>query len=280
MTSFPLTFILVNNLMRMLLLLTPWLIFFQDAPSDSLVLTRKVRIRITDPVNRATEIQRREELIVGTNHVRIEDLTFGTILIIRLDARDALILDRSLKTYSQVTFDQIAQARKGFLDALRLAKERVKGTADEQDIERVERGFQSYEVTGSSLDSTGRKEKDWEEKQLLLNGKIQILRAYLDPTMVREAQTYFRALNALSCFGEGVRPAMENLPGFPIRGVIRYSLFLDRIESEEEVQSVRREAVGDDRFAVPQGWKRVPLPGIEPDPAPPAKLPEHLRKGS
>lgn len=246
-----------------------------------LVVERQVRAKILDPVNRLSEIHRQERVYVHPEKVRIEDATFGLILIIRLDQNKAYRLDRSLQTYSEVTFEQVSAARSGFLAEILRLKERVKGTPDESNLEKIERGFQAYPVTSSALSTTGRKERvlgaEMEETQLLVNAKIQIFKSFID-SAAPEGQTYFRALAALSSFGDQVRPEIEKVKGFPLRGTFRYSLFLDRVEVEEEVRSMRREPLSDDLFEVPKGWKRVRLPGVEPEASAPVPIPESLRK--
>jgi hypothetical protein len=252
-----------------------------NAELPAIVVERKVHLRLVDTTNRETEIGRKERLTLVSDRVRIEDLTFGTTLIVRLDQNKVLLLDRTLRQYSEFSSERVAEARREFLATLSSIKDRVRGTVDQQDLEKTERGFQSYAVSTADESPTGRKETilgaEREERRLLVNGNIEIYRGFFDDS-IPEAAVYFKALCAISCFGEGVAPRIGAIQGFPLRGTFRYALFRNRVVAEEEVSSIRRDKVAGSAFEPPQGWKQIQFREVEPESEKEIPIPDSLKR--
>src|SRR3990170_1543879 len=108
----------------------------QSAPAKvpGFLIERKVRLLIHDLAGRPSEIQRTERVKISGGSVCLEDLTFGTTLILRPDLGKAWRIDRLKGTCAETTFDRIAKRRAESVAMLQEARKRVPGTSDEKDI--------------------------------------------------------------------------------------------------------------------------------------------------
>ncbi|HLG43156.1 MAG TPA: hypothetical protein VI643_07305 [Planctomycetota bacterium] len=250
-----------------------WAAFvLQDTPGDPLCVHRTARIRIVDPVGRTREIHREERVWIAPNRVRIEDLTFGRDLLILLDSRKLVLIDRPGKTHSETSFDDIASRRKAFLEELALARARVRETPEDEPLARLEQALRLESEEGKA-EPTGRREsilgRPCVEAQILIDGKIQAARHFIDPSFP-DGAGYLRALAAIHGLSPQSAAAARGdaFKGLPVRGVVRYVLGVDRVQSEEEVTAIERKSAPRGIFEPPEGSKVVPFAAARELPVP------------
>src|SRR5262245_46054622 len=99
--------------------------------TDGVVVDRRAKLKSRDTVGRASEIVRRETVKIQNGNVAIDDVTFGTRLVIRPDKKLAWVIDMQGGTYSELTFDDVARRRAQELAQLAEAKKRDRGTRDD-----------------------------------------------------------------------------------------------------------------------------------------------------
>lgn len=224
-----------------------------------LIVERTVRSTSIDILGRRHDVQRREVLRVRGADVVIEDLTFGGRLIIRPGLKRVWRADLLGGEYSELSFDEAASHRKRAIDELRAARERLPGTAAGKEIDALLEGLDQYAVEPVvELRTAGPK------RELLVNGDRVRISVEVDPA--KTAAGYFQALSALGAFPPAVAAKLPELGGLPLKGTVRYLLFLERVIDQFEVTAARSEPVPDSAFEIPKGMKRVPLRGLEPMP--------------
>lgn len=237
----------------------------QDAESV-LVADRQARLVILDPVNRQSEIRREERLWIAPHAVRIEDLTFGQDLIFRLDRKSIIQVDRPARTHSEIGFDDLAAHRNAYLRELVSARDRVRGTFEESVLDRILSGISagaprpSLQATGQSHRFEGRDCPEW---QLLSDDKVQVLKLAVDSQP--GAGSYLEALVAAHALPEEAL----RLEGLPVMGVLRFALFLDRIQLHLETTRLDLAPSSPVLFEPPpgslpatatQGVREIPIP--------------------
>ena len=243
---------------------------FQD-PSQGLVLERTVRLTTIDWLGQKREVRRKESVVLKGSNVAVTDLTFGEKLILRADRKTIALADPLGGRYSEYTFEEAATVRKGSLDELRSVKSRVAGTADEKEIDALLEGYDQFPaVPGVELKSDGAR------REVILNGAFVRLSVEVDPK-VKSSGT-LAALAAAGAFHPAVAERFKDLGGLPMKGKVRYVLFMDRVVEEFEVTSVKVREVADSEFDLPPGLTKVPLKGFGRPPArKPAKPAEFKR---
>ena len=236
--------------------------------AEGVVIERTVRSISIDPLGKRREVEREEVLRIRGRDVVIEDLTFGERLIIRPDVGKVWKADLLAGEYSELTIEEAAGHRRRLVKELRAAQKRVEGTAAGEEIARLLEGLDQFsEKPKVDLQSEGK------ERRLILNGNLVRLSVEVDPKI--EAPGYLRALSAIGAFPAVVSEKFDALGGFPIRGTLRYVLFLDRVIDRFKVTASRRENIPDSVFTLPAGLKKVPWPRLEP---PPERNPEKPKK--
>ncbi len=237
--------------------------------AKGLVIERTVRRTAVDTLGRRREIQRREVVRLRGADVSVTDLTFGERLVLRPGERKVRRVDALGGEYSELSFDEVEAARKRALDELRAARDRVAGTDAGKEIDAVLEGLDQFAAEPKvELKSEG------DKRELIVNGDRVRLSAQVDPKI--HAAGYFEALSAIEAFPPAVTAKLRELEGFPVKGKVRYVLFLDRVTEEFEVTSVKEGEVADSEFEVPEGLTRVPLAGLEPEPERKVVKPETL----
>jgi hypothetical protein len=231
-----------------------------------------VRLVSRDVVGKVSEIHRRETVRVQGGAVAIEDVTFGTRLVIRPDRKLAWVIDPLSGTYSEVTFDALAERRRRVIADLTEARKRVAGTPDADDIDKVLIGLGVYGTPPKvELRENGRTEevagRACVGRELVVNATDKPIDILIDPSLANPSG-YFEALSALGGFHPALAEKLKALGGFPLKGKVRYALLLDRVLCEEEALSVARGEIPAAAFELPQGLKRVPLRGFDPDAGP------------
>ena len=217
---------------------------------------RSVRLTLVDSLNRRREIHRRERVVVKGGDLAVIDLTFGERLVIRTGQKRIVKADPLGGIYSEYTFDEAAAIRKAALDEIDSARARVPGTADEKELEALLEGFDRFaKPVSADLKSSGA------DRQVLVNGDRVRLSAQVDENL--RAPGVFGALAAAGGFPPEVAAKLRDLGGFPMKGTVRYVLFLDRVIEQFEVTSVKSGEAADADFELPAGLVRVPLRGFE-----------------
>jgi hypothetical protein len=242
----------------------------QDSPTDGLVVERTVKRTTIDCLGRREEVQRKERLLIRGGNLAILDLTFGERLVIRTDRQRIWKADPLARTYAEFSFDEAAARRKASLDEIRAAKGRVPGTADERELDELLQGFDQFaSAPAVELKTSGA------QRELILNGDRVRLSVQINEKV--RAPGWMDALAAAGAFHPAVAQKLKELGGLPIKGTIRYTLFLDRVIEQFEVTSVQPREIADAEFDLPPGLTRAPLRGFEAPPArtfstPPASL--------
>lgn len=231
----------------------------QAVEAGGTAVERTVRRTSLDALGRKQEIHRKELVLVRGPSVAVVDLTFGERLIIRPDLKKIWKLDPLAKEYSELTFEQAAAIRKAALDEIRAAKARVPGTKDEEELAGILEGFDQFgqppSVELQSQDA---------QRKILVNGDRVRLSVQVNPQV--QAPGWLDALAAIGAFHPAVAEKLGLLGGLPVKGTMRYVLFLERIVEEFEVTSAGAREIGDAEFEVPKGLRKVPLRGFEPVP--------------
>lgn len=250
----------------------------QDGQIGGLTIERKVRLISRDLVGKASEYQRREVVRIKGSLVAIEDVTFGTRIVIRTDKKLVWVIDSHAGTYSELAFDAIASRRAHILNDLADAKKRVPGTQDADDIDKVMIGLGSYPSTptveardtGKSADVAGR---TCSGREIVVNGTDHPVDVLIDPTL-GEGVAYIDALAAIGGFHPAIAEKLRSIGGFPLQGKMRYALFLDRIVADEVTTSVVRGEIASAEFELPEKLKLTPLKGFDPDAGPKPEKPK------
>ncbi len=240
-----------------------------------LALERTVRATYIDWLGRKREVQRKELVLLRGSNVVVTDLTYGEMLIIRTDQKKVWQADPLGGHYSEYTFDEVASIRKTALDELRSVKARVPGTKDEKELDDLLEGYDQF-AAAPKVELTS----DQQKREVILNGAFVRLSADIDPKV--PADGYVEALASIGAFHPAVAEALKGLGGMPVKGKIRYVLFMDRVVEEFEVTSVKPREVADSDFDLPKGLTKVPLKGFgrppERKPAKPVLAPRDYKE--
>jgi hypothetical protein len=231
----------------------------QDPAPTGVVVERSVKRISLDWLGRREEIQRKERILVKGGNLALIDLTFGERLIIRGDLKKIWKADPLSREFAEFTFDEAAALRKAALDEVRAAKARVPGTTDEKELEDLLQAFDQYPSAPQvELKSAGA------QREVIVNGDR--IRASVQVHEQLKAPGWMEALAAAGSFHPAVAEKMKDLGGLPMKGTLRYTLFLDRIVEQFEVTSAVATAISDADFELPKGLVRTPLKGFEPLP--------------
>jgi hypothetical protein len=218
-------------------------------------MERTVHAVYIDWLGRKREIQRREVVLLRGSSMVVHDLTYGEKLIIRADEKKVWRVDPLGGHYSEYTFDEVASIRKAAFDELRSVKTHVAGTNDEKDLDELLEGYDQF-ASSPKVELTADKSR----RELVLNGMFVRASVDIDPKF--PSGGYIEALSSIGAFHPAVAESLKGLGGLPVRGKIRYVLFLDRVVEEFEATSVKAQEVADAEFDLPKGLAKVPLKGF------------------
>jgi hypothetical protein len=234
------------------------------------VLERTVLLTLTDVLGRRREIARREVVRVKGASLSITDLTFGERLIVRPDLKKLWRADPLGGTYSEYTFEEAAAIRRARLDELRAARARVPGTAEEKELGAILEGFDQFEAAPAVAVVQG------PPLRITVNGLVRAEISRIDGQL--QTPAWFDALAAVEAFPPAVRDQLKGLGGVPMKGKLRYVLFLDRVTEEFEITSARAEEVADAEFEPPAGLRKVALKEFEREPERKLEKPKEFRR--
>jgi hypothetical protein len=229
----------------------------QESAPTGVALERMVKRTSIDWLDRRQEIQRKELVLIKGSNLAILDLTFGERLIIRCDLKKVWKADVLAGEYAEFSFDEAAALRKASLDQLRSARARVPGTPEEKELDRILEGFDQYaQAPQVELKASGA------QRDLIVNGDRVRLSVQVNEKL--QAPGWLEALSAVGGFHPAIAGKLKELGGLPVKGTIRYALFLDRIVEQFEVTSTQPREIPDVEFELPKGLVRTPLKGFEP----------------
>jgi len=230
----------------------------RNGPPGGLVVERTVKVSLLDWLGAQRDVQRKETIHIKGANVSVTDRTFGERLIIRSDLKKVWKVDPLRGEYSEYTFDEVASIRKAALDEIRAAQARVKGTADELELAKILEGFDQFkEPPKVALAAAGNGRK------LTINDDLVRAAVDINPA-VQGGGGYFEALAAVGAFPPEVAAKLRELGGFPVKGRVRYVLFLDRVVEQFDVTAAAAQDVAASEFELPKDLKRVPLKGFGP----------------
>jgi hypothetical protein len=190
-------------------------------------------------------------------------------LIIRTDRQRIWKADPLARTYAEFSFDEAAARRKAVLDEIRAAKARVPGTTDEKELEDLLQGYDQY-ATPPQMEF----EAPGPQRTLKYGGRVRVS-VEVDEKV--RAPGWMEALAAAGGFPPAVAQKLKDLGGLPLKGTIRYPLFLDRVIEQFDVTSVQQRKIADAEFDLPPGLTRAPLRGFEAPPARTFSVPPALK---
>jgi hypothetical protein len=228
-----------------------------DPPKSppGLAVERTVHATCIDWLGRKREVQRKESVLIRGSNVAITDLTYGEKLIIRTDEKKVWMADPLGGHYSEYTFDEVASIRKASFDELRAVKTHVAGTKDEKELDGLLEAYDQFPAA-PKVEMAAREQK----REVVLNGELVRVTVDIDPKV--PVGGYFDAFASIGAFHPAVAETLRSLGGFPMKGKIRYVLFMDRVVEEFEVTSVKAQEVADSDFDLPKGLTKVPLKGF------------------
>jgi hypothetical protein len=228
----------------------------QEPSPNGVAIERNVRRTTIDWLGRRQEIQRKELVLVKGPNLAIIDLTFGERLIIRGDQKKLWKADPLAREYAEFTFDEAAALRKEALDDVRAAKARVPGTADEKELDAILEGFDQFAAAPKvELKATGA------QREVIVNGDR--VRASVQVNEQVKAPGWMDALAAIGAVHPSVAEKLKELGGVPVKGTLRYTLFLDRVIEQFEATKAQPREIADAEFELPAGLTRTPLRGFE-----------------
>jgi hypothetical protein len=219
-------------------------------------IERTVQRTSIDWLGRRQEIQRKEVLLIKGSSLSLADLTFGERLIIRSDLKKVWKADPLARRYSELSFDEVVAARKAAIDELRAAQKRVSGTDDGRELEGILEGLDQFAVPPRvELKVEGLK------REVTVNGDLLRVSVHVHDHL--RAPGWIEALSAIGAFHPVVAEKLKELGGVPMKGTLRYVLFLDRVIERFEVTSVKTREIADAEFDLPPGLDKTPLAGFE-----------------
>jgi hypothetical protein len=247
------------------------ILFGQEPTRTGVAIERTVRRTTIDWLGKREEVLRKELVLIKGSNLAIIDLTFGERLIIRTDLKKVWKADPLAREYAEFTFDQAAALRKTALDEVRAAKARVPGTSDERDLEAILEGFDQFAAAPKvELKASGA------QSEVIVNGDR--IRAAVQVNPQVQAPGWVEALAAIGAFHPSIAEKLRGLGGVPVKGTLRYSVFLERIIEQFEATSAQAREVADAEFELPAGLTRAPLRGFEQLPERKLTTPKQLRQ--
>jgi len=111
---------------------------------------------------------------------------------------------------------------------------------------------------------------------VILNGDR--VRASVQVNETIKAPGWMEALASIGAVHPSVAEKLRELGGVPVKGTLRYSLFLERVVEQFEATSVQAREVPDAEFELPPGLVRAPLRGFENPPERKLTKPPHLNR--
>lgn len=266
------------KILILILVILPAFINFVFA---DLTIERKTKSSIFDTVNRKKYFSQREYLKIKDGNIKIENITFKEILIIRVDRKLVWKIDTLKGTYSELSFEQIAKRKKEIMDEIKSTKNAVQGTEEEKNIDKIliDLGDISSDAKievkdiGSPIEIAGIK---CIEKKVLVDNRVVIDGFFTEE--LKEGESYFKALSQIGAFPSVLYDKIASFKGLILKGDFRYTLFADRVTTTIETISISKDLINKEEFELPKELKKVPLLGFEEEPEQELQKPKEPRK--
>jgi hypothetical protein len=221
---------------------------------DAWVIERSARATVTDLLGEAREIHAVERLTVAEGRLRIEDLTFGGVTVVRADTGRIWTADRFLKLVYETGLKEAAEARGRELEALGRARQSVRGTLEEARLTALRAAFGAHDAE-PSVETV----EDGGARAVVADGVFRAARVELDPA---RGGAYYGLLADAGAVHPAVGRALRELKGLPVKGEERYVLFDRSRHVVFEVTAARREAVAAALFDPPAGYAAAAGPQL------------------
>ena len=228
------------------------------------VIDRTAVVKTTKVDGRVETVPRRERVSIQGGNVRIEDLDLAEVLVFRVDKGVLWYIDARSGTYAEVPFDLVRARR---LELVAQIEECAKRVTDKDLNARylellmqfgATDGAPEFAAPGEKAELAGRPS----ERVTLKAGRIQVMDA-LVAKGVPGAAEYWNALGRIDAFPHGVAEALAKDARFVMKGKVRMTFLLARVERTEEVTRIEERACDTKEFDLPAGLTPIELPGFE-----------------
>lgn len=215
---------------------------------------RDARLQITDTLGETTEIHCAQRLVFSDEALRIEDLTFGTVILVRADLGKLWVWDRFLRRDFETDLADWNAAHARELDGIAEARGSVRGTEEAERLSRLLIAFGRYDAEPAVA-----VEPDDGMQRVVVDGRQTFARLELDADGPGHP---YALLAKAGAFHAKVGEAMAGLHGTPKRGLERYVLLGRSYRVEFETTSVGTAEKGE--FDPPAGYTRCTGPDLRP----------------
>lgn len=257
--------------MSRIILLCGFTVCLSSLLNADLTLHRKVNWVIYDTVGRKRVLGKREIVYIRDGKIRIDDLTFGKVLIVRSDKRVLWKIDILNQTYSELTFDRIIERRRQIIDEIASTKRHLDDKKELKNIDNILWG-----LGGLNLDRDIDAEvKEYQQTKQILGylcshvklmlGKRVIIDGWFAKDL-REGAQYLASLAEIHGFPCAVSKKLGGLTGCMLQGDLRFILLSERITSSQEVTKIIKGRIPQGKFELPKGLKKVLAKGFEEKP--------------
>jgi len=231
---------------------------FTETVLADLTIERKVKLSIFDTVSKKMLEAHKECLQMKGGNVRIENITFGEVLIIRTDKKLVWEIDKLRQTYVELSFKDIFDKRREILDNIKLAKNSVVGTEEEKDIDKIlfDMGDVSPDIKINAEDTSLEDEVvgiKCKKKKIYVGNKILVDGYFTD--VFEEGSAYFESLTQIGAFPVSMTNCFAT-KGLFLKGNLWYTLFDKRITATIETLSISKDIIKAEDFDIPNNFKR------------------------
>ena len=221
---------------------------------QAIAIERDARLQITDTLGETTEIHCVQRLTFTQDALRIEDTTFGTVILVRADLGKVWVWDGFLKRDFEADLADWNAAHGRELDGIAEARGSVRGTEEAERLSRLLIAFGRYDAEPAVA-----VEPDGDRQRVVVDGKQTFARLALDADGPGHP---YGVLAKAGAFHEKIGETMAALRGTPTRGLERYVLLGRSYRVEFETTSVGR--VEKAEFEPPSGYTRCSGPDLRP----------------
>ncbi len=228
------------------------------------VIERTAVVKTTRVDGRVETVPRRERVSIQGGNVRIEDLDLAEVWILRVDKGVLWYVDERSGTFAEVPFDLVRARR---LELVAQLEECAKRVTDKDLNARYQEllmqlgaidGAPEIAASGEKAEVAGRAC----ERVTVKAGRIQVMDAFA-ATGVPGAPEYWTALGRIDALPHGVAEALAKDGRLPMKGKVRMTFLLARVERTEEVTRIEERACDAKEFELPAGLTAIELPGFE-----------------
>lgn len=234
---------------------------------DAVVIERDADLKAWNTLGEERKIKTKQILTVTDDALRIDDVTFGTVVVIKGDR--IAKYDPYLKVAYETDLASLAKAQAAELDEIKQSREQVKGTEDEKGLTTTLIRFGRYDdepkaaarATGKSDTVAGRAAAET-DIEVETGGKTQkFASVWVD---AETGGNYYALLAKAGAFHPKVAEALCALKGAPLSGRERYVLLGESWLVDFKATAVFIKAVDPSVFDVPAGFAKAAKPDLKP----------------